>query len=130
MNSHQFAKKRATMRFSHHHEPEEGFSWLSERETSAQTSDKEMESYEGEDEVVIEGEYKDDEEEKRGSDEDKSDSDEKVIESTLGSPRDDHPFIFPKEWTINDFLPDDVRQGFQNFTCSLPNYGQHPNPSP
>jgi len=37
-------------------EPEESFSWLSERETSAQSSDEEMESYGEKDEVVSEGE--------------------------------------------------------------------------
>ena len=35
------------------HEPKEGFSWLSERETSAQSSDEELESYKGEDEGVM-----------------------------------------------------------------------------
>ena len=87
------------------HKPEEGFSWSSERETSAQPSDKEMESYGGKDKVVNRGEKEDGEEEGRESDGDESDSDKEVIESTLGGPRDDHPFILPEEWTINDFLP-------------------------
>ena len=84
------------------HEPEEGFSWSSERETLTQSSDEEMENY-GEDEVVSEGENKDDKEERRESDEDENDGDEEVIESTLGSPGDDHPFILPKEWMVNNF---------------------------
>ena len=84
------------------HEPEEGFSWSSERETLTQSSDEEMENY-GEDEVVSEGENKDDKEERRESDEDENDGDEEVIESTSGSPGDDHPFILPKEWAVNNF---------------------------
>ena len=67
-----------------------------------QSSNKEMENY-GEDEVVSEGEDKDDKEERRESDEDENDGDEEVIESTLGSPGDDHPFILPKEWMVNNF---------------------------
>ena len=46
------------------HELEEGFSWLLERETSAQYSDKEMESCGGEEEVVNEGKDEDDEDKK------------------------------------------------------------------
>ena len=42
-----------------------------------------MENY-GEDEVVSEGENKDDKEERRESDEDENDGDEEVIESTSG----------------------------------------------
>ena len=87
------------------HEPEEGFSWSSERETSAQPSDKEMESYGGKDEVVSEGEKEDDEKEGRESDGNESDGDDEVIESTLRSPGDDHPFILPEEWTVNDIVP-------------------------
>ena len=64
-----------------------------------------MESYGGKDEVVSEGEKEDDEEEGRESNRDESDGDEEVIESTSRSPRDDHPFILPEEWTINDILP-------------------------
>ena len=63
-----------------------------------------MESCGGEDEVVSEGEEEDDEgERERESDEDENDGDEEVIESTSGSPGDDHPFILPKEWTVNNF---------------------------
>jgi len=63
-----------------------------------------MENY-GEDEVVSKGEDEDDEEEKRESDGDENDDDEEVIESTSGNLGDDRPFILPKEWTVNDFLP-------------------------
>ena len=63
-----------------------------------------MENY-GEDEVVSEGEDEDDEEERREIDGDENDNDEEVIKSTLGSLGDDRPFILPKEWTVNDFLP-------------------------
>ena len=42
------------------HELEEGFSWSSERETSTQSSNKEVESRGGEDKLVSEGEDEDD----------------------------------------------------------------------
>ena len=65
-----------------------------------------MESCGGEDEVVSEGEEEDDEgERERKSDEDENDDDEKVFESTSRSPGDDRPFILPKKWMVNDFLP-------------------------
>ena len=65
---------------------------------STQSSDKEMESCGGEDEVVSEGEDKDDEgEREKESDGDENDSDQEVLESTSGSPRDDRPFILPKK---------------------------------
>ena len=63
-------------------EPEEGFSWLSKRETSTQSSDVEMESHGEEVEVVSEGEDEDDEEERRESDRGENDDEEEVIEST------------------------------------------------
>ena len=65
-----------------------------------------MESCGGEDEVVSEGEEEDDEgERERESDEDENDGDEKVLESTSRSLGDDRPFILPKKWMVNDFLP-------------------------
>ena len=92
--------------FASGHEPEEGFSWSSKWETLVQSSDEEVESGGGEDEVVSEGEDEDDEGERgRESDGDENDGEEEVLESTLGSPGDDHPFILPKKWTVNDFLP-------------------------
>ena len=61
---------------------------------------------EGEEGVVSKGEDKDGEgEEEREGDGDENDDDEEALEGTLGSPRDDRPFILPKIWTVNDFLP-------------------------
>ena len=88
-----------------------------ERETSDQPSDKELESYRREDEGVMSSKEnegvmsnKEDEGEGRKSDGDNNDgdkdnSDEEVLDSTSGAPRDDCPFILPKIWTVNDFLP-------------------------
>ena len=82
--------------FTSGHEPEEGFSWLLEWETLAQSSDEEVESCGGEDEVVSEGEDEDYEGEKgRESDGDENDGEEEVLKSTSGSLGDDHPFILP-----------------------------------
>ena len=65
-----------------------------------------MESCGGEDELVNEDEDEDDEEERgRESDGDENDGKEEVLESTSGSPGDDCPFILPKKWTVDDFLP-------------------------
>ena len=65
-----------------------------------------MESCGGEDKVVSEGEDEDDEgEREKKSDGYENGSDEEVLESTSGSTRDDRPFILPKKWTVNDFLP-------------------------
>ena len=65
-----------------------------------------MESHGGEDEVVSEGENEDDNGERgRESDEDENIGEEEVLESTSGSPGDDRPFILPKKWIVNDFLP-------------------------
>ena len=103
--------------FSLGYEPKEGFSWLSERETSAQPSDEELESYRGEDEGVMSSEEdegvmsnKEDEGEGRESDGDNNDgdkdnNDEEALDSTPGVLGDDCPFIFPWIWTVNDFLP-------------------------
>ena len=65
-----------------------------------------MKSHGGEDEVVNEGENEDDDGERgRESDEDENIGEEEVLESTSGSPGDDRPFILPKKWIVNDFLP-------------------------
>ena len=95
--------------------PEEGLSWSSEREMSAQPFDEEMESYGEKDEVVSEGEKEDDEEEGRESDGDESDGDDEVIKSTSGGPGDDCPFILPEEWIVNDFLPMMSEKIFKTF---------------
>ena len=85
---------------------------MSERETSAQPSDEELESYRGEDERVMSSEEdervmsnEEDEEEERESDGDNNDGDEEALDSTPRAPRDDRPFILPRIWTVNDFLP-------------------------
>ena len=65
-----------------------------------------MESGGGGDEVVSEGEDEDNKDEgERKSDGDENDNDKEVLESTSGGPGDDHPFILPKKWMVNDFLP-------------------------
>ena len=46
-----------------------------------------------------------DEGEGKKSDRDNNDGDEEALDRTSGAPRDDHPFILPKIWTVNDFLP-------------------------
>ena len=53
---------------------------------------------------------KEDEGEGRESDGDNNDSDEdnsneEALDSTPGALGDDRPFILPKIWTVNDFLP-------------------------
>ena len=87
------------------HELEEGFCWSSERETLVQSSNEEVESRVGEDEVVSEGEDEDDKGEGgRKSDNDENIGEEEVLESNSGSLGDDHPFILPKKWMVNNFL--------------------------
>ena len=64
-----------------------------------------MESRGGEDEVVSESENEDDNGEGgRESDEDENIGEEEVLESNSVSSGDDHTFILPKKWTVNDFL--------------------------
>ena len=50
----------------------------------------------------------------RESDGDESDGNEEIIESTLRGPGNDCPFILPKEWTVNDFLPTMSKKIFTN----------------
>ena len=89
------------------HEPKEGLSRSSERETSAHSLDKEMESCvrEGGEEEIDEGENEGDEGEE--DDRDEGDADERTLEvgssGSLGN-GNTHPFILPKMWTVNDFL--------------------------
>ena len=81
----------------------EGFSRSSERETSAQFSDNDVESYaEGSEQVEDEVEEG---EKESGSDGDEDDNDEESCEGTLGGPGDNHPFILPEDQAINKFLP-------------------------
>ena len=53
---------------------------------------------EGEDEVE-EGERE------SGSDGDEDEGDEESCEGTSGGPGDKRPFILPKDWAVNKFLP-------------------------
>ena len=99
------------------HEPEEGLSWSSERETLAYFPNKEMEScvWEGGEEEINEGEDEGDEGEEDNGD--KGDTDERTLKvGSLGSPGDGRtrPFILPKIWTINDFLPTMTANIFKN----------------
>ena len=80
---------------------------MSERETSAQSPDDDVESYTGEsEEVVDEGEDKVEEgERKNGSDGDEDKGDEESCEGTSRGPGDNHSFILPEDWVVNKFLP-------------------------
>ena len=99
------------------HEPQEGLSWSLEREISAHYPDEEVESClgeGGEEEEIDEGE---DEGNKGEDDGDEGDADERTLKGgSSGSPRDGHthPFILPKIWTVNDFLPTMMANIFKN----------------
>ena len=87
----------------------EDFSPSTERETSAQSPDDDVESYaegckevEREHKVGKKGSGSDDDDE---GDEEDDDGDEESCEGTLVGPRDNRPFILPEEWAINRFLP-------------------------
>ena len=84
-----------------------GFSRSLERETSAQSPDDDVESYTGESEEVVD-EGKDEVEEgerESGSDGDEDEGDEESCEGTSGGLGDNRPFILPKDWAVNKFLP-------------------------
>ena len=69
----------------------------------------------GEEEEIHEGVVEGDEGEE--DDGDKGDADERTLEAgSSGSPRNGHarPFILPKMWTINDFLPTMMVNIFKN----------------
>ena len=110
------------------HEPDEGLSWSLERETSAHSPDKEVESCVGEgseEKEIDEGEVKGDEGEE--DDEDEGDVDERTLEvGSSGSPGNGHarPFILPKMWAINDFLPTLTVNIFKNLRdrYQIPDY--------
>ena len=86
----------------------EDFSPSSERETLAQSPNGDVESYtEGGEEVEDEGEDEVEEgKEESGSDEDdvdvNEDDDDGGTSKGLG---DNRPFILPKDWAVNKFLP-------------------------
>ena len=73
------------------------------RETSAQSLDDDVESYdeENEEEVVNEDEVEEGDE----SDGDDDDGDKESYERTLGSLGGNRPFILLENWTVNKFLP-------------------------
>ena len=85
------------------HEPEEGHSRSSKRETSTRSPDEDWENYIGEEERD-EGEVEGD----RVTKGDEDDTDDRALEiGSLGNLESGHtrPFILSKIWTINDFLP-------------------------
>ena len=103
------------------HEPEEGLSWLSEREASAHSFDEEVESCdveEGEEEEVDEGEDEGDEGGEKGKDdENEGKVDERTLEGESSRSLGDghtYQFILPKMWTINDFKPTMATNIFKN----------------
>ena len=77
----------------------EGFSHLSERETSAQSLDSDVESYAEESKEVVDEREDEVEEGEResGSDKEEDDGDEESCEGTSRGPRDNCPFILPKD---------------------------------
>ena len=81
----------------------EDFSWSSERETSAQSPDDDVKSYDEENEKEIVNE--DEVEEGDESDWDDDDGDKEFYEGTSRSPEGNCPFILPENWTVNKFLP-------------------------
>ena len=85
----------------------EDFSLSSERETSTQSPDGDVENYvEGSEEVEDEGVDEVEEGEREsGSDGDEDDGDEESCEGTSRGPKDNHPFILPEDWAVNKFLP-------------------------
>ena len=97
--------------------PRKAFPWSSKREMSAHSPDEKVESCfgeGGEEEEIDEGE---DEGYKGEDDEDEGDVDERTLEGgSSGSLRDGHthPFILPKIWTVNDFLPTMTTNIFKN----------------
>ena len=69
----------------------------------------------GEEEEIDEGEV--DGEEGEVDDGDEGDADKRTLEAgSSGSPRNGHayPFILPKIWTVNDFLPTMMVNIFNN----------------
>ena len=94
----------------------EDFSPSSERETSAQSPDSDVESYtEGGEEAEDGGEDEAEEgKEESGSDGDDvdvdvdgddNDSDGEASGGTSEGPGDNRPFILPEDWVVNKFLP-------------------------
>lgn len=96
--------------FQSGHEPQKGFSRLSERELSAHSPDDEVESQIGEEDEEVEGDDNDHEgREVEVEDDEGNGSGDKGApeEGRSRSPGDGHtrPFILCKIWTMNDFYP-------------------------
>ena len=89
-----------------------------EREMSAHSPNEEVESCVGEGGEVEEiGEDEDEGDEEEEDNGDEGDADERTLEAgSSGSPKDGHirPFILPKMWTVNDFLPTMTVNIFKN----------------
>ena len=111
--------------FQSGHKPDEGFSQLSERETSAHSPADKGESYDGEEVKEEEGEEGEDEDDEGGEDEeyegeddrDEGEGDKRATEGgSSGCLRDGHtrPFILPNMWTVNDFKPTMTTNIFKN----------------
>ena len=103
-----------------------GFSHSSERETSDQSPDDDVESYtEENEEVVDEGEDEVEQGEREsGSDGDEDEGDEESCEGTSGGLGDNHPFILSKDWVVNKFLPMMSNRVFKELhsCCQIPNH--------
>ena len=93
---------------------------MSERETSAHSPDKEVESCvgKGKEGEIVEGDKgKGEGDEEEEDDGDEGDADERTLE--VGSSRSPgsghaHQFILPQMWTVNDFLPKMTVNIFKN----------------
>ena len=105
------------------HEPEEGHSWSSERDTLARFPDEDGDNYirEGDEEEIDEGDVNGEGEvegdEGMEGEGDENDMDERTLEvGSSGSPGSGHahPFILPQMWTVNDFLSKMTTNIFKN----------------
>ena len=107
------------------HEPEEGLSWLSEKEPSAHSLVDEEEDYdreeveekEGDEDEYDEGEGENEGELEGDDDEDEDESDSGAsVEGSSRSAGDGHtrPFILPAIWTVNNFKSTMMTKLFNN----------------
>ena len=105
------------------HEPEEGHSWSSERDTLACSPDEDGDNYIGEgdeeeiDEGDVDGEGEVEGDEGMEGEGDENDMDERTLEvGSSRSPGSGHarPFILPQMWIVNDFLSKMTTNIFKN----------------
>ena len=105
------------------HEPEEGHSWSSERDTLARFPDEDGDNYIGEgdekeiDEGDVDGEGEVEGDEGMEGEGDENDMDERTLEvGSSGSPESGHArlFILPQMWIVNDFLSKMTTNIFKN----------------